>query len=135
MSGPHLLVPGSQNPIASAIRRAIGASDDEPVQFCTPLFDRPAGWPSPAAAPSGFAEFSNLFRMSADKLKALGLGNWDGGLFLFPHEWYEFIPRGFPCEDIMGYVEPFEHGKSDDDKRAGCLSYGVRIGQATDGDE
>ena len=134
MSGPHRLVPGNQNPIAAAIRKAIGACDTEPVLFHTPTFERPVSWPKPAAAPYGFAEFSNLFTMSKEQLKGLGLGCWDGGLFLFPKEWYEFIPNGFPVESISGDVKPFEHGKTNDDIRFGLLSFGVRICPATDGE-
>jgi len=99
MNGPHRLPPGHQNPIAAAIRRAIGVGDDALVAFIAPQFTRPDGWPEPAAAPQGFAEFTNLFKMTRQQLEALGLASFDGGLFLFPAEWYDFIPRRFSDRD------------------------------------
>lgn len=47
------------------------------------------------------------------------------GLFLFPKEWYNYIPAGFKVIDICMNPELFIPGESDDDVRFGCLPYGV----------
>lgn len=133
MTTSKQLPPSWEHPVAAAIREAIGADETERVLVRTPQFTRTPNMPDPAAAPAGWAAFTKLYDLNVAQLKALGCGNWDGGLFLFPSEWYAHIPAGFPVEDINGNVEPFEPGKSDDDIRFGCLPYGVRIGPATDG--
>jgi len=48
-------------------------------------------------------------------------------LWLLPGEWYSSIPRGFGIIDIFGTDETFEPGKTDDDIRFGCLSFGIVI--------
>jgi len=60
-----------------------------------------------------------------------GSALWDGEPlkkgevhFLFPSEWYDFIPAGFPIVDIFGVKAKFEHGSTDNDMRFGCLSFG-----------
>jgi hypothetical protein len=111
--------------LAKAIRKAIGASDGDVIEVVTPQFTRPVDWPQPSEAPTGMAEFVKLFSMTVKQLKELGCGNWDGRLMLFPKEWYSMIPHGFPIEDIMGNVESFVPGGTDDDIRYGFLSYGV----------
>lgn len=73
--------------------------------------------------------------MTGEQLKALGLGCWDGGLYLFPVEWYDHIPHGFPVENISGDVKRFIPGTTPRDPGFGMLAYGVRIGPALDDDE
>jgi hypothetical protein len=50
----------------------------------------------------------------------------DEWIILFPYEWYDIIPDGFMVTGLSGEQYPFEKGKSDDDKRFGCLAYGIR---------
>ena len=50
----------------------------------------------------------------------------DEDVLLFPCEWYDVIPTGYMVTDIFGEAEPFIPGKTDDDKRFGCLSFGIR---------
>ena len=50
----------------------------------------------------------------------------DEDIILFPHEWYNVIPDGFIVTGLYGESYPFKRGKSDDDKRFGCLPYGIR---------
>lgn len=125
----------SENPVASAIRKAIGAGPNDPVSYTSRPRGRKPGWPPVQKAPAGFAEFTKLFDMTEEQLKKLGCGNWDGGLFLFPVEWYDHIPRGFPVETISGSTKPFAPGATPRDAGFGMLAYGVRIGPATDEDE
>lgn len=122
----------SKNLVAAAIRKAIGASDTEPVAFATRDVNRRKGWPPVQKAPAGFAEFTHLFEMTGEQLRQLGCGNWDGGLFLFPQEWYPDIPEGFPVETINGKIVKFVPGKTDNDVGVGMLAYGVRIGPSLD---
>jgi len=126
------LATAAENPVAAAIRRAIGASETEPVAFTHRPISRLPGWPKPTAAPAGFAEFSRLFDMTGEELKALGCGCWDGGLYLFPGEWYDYIPARFPVESTNGTVKKFEHGKTPRDLGFGMLAFGVRIGPGED---
>lgn len=44
--------------------------------------------------------------------------------YLFPGEWYDYIPEGFEVINISGETERFKRGETDDDKRYGCLAYG-----------
>ncbi len=46
--------------------------------------------------------------------------------YLFPAEWYNCIPNGFEVLDIFGMTEKFKKGSSDDDRRFGCLCYGIK---------
>jgi hypothetical protein len=132
---PKKLPHASDNPAAAAIRRAIGAGPTDPVAYSMRPRDRHPSWPAPAQAPAGFAEFAKLFEMSGEQLRALGCGCWDGGLYLFPVEWYDYIPTGFPIENLFGDVKKFEHGVTPRDPGFGLLSCGVRIGPALDGED
>lgn len=129
---PKRLPHSAQNPVAAAIRKAIGAGDTDQISYAARPPDRHPSWPKPAHAPAGFAEFTKLFDMTDEQLVTLGCGCWDGGLFLFPAEWYDYIPTGFPVESIGGEVEKFEHGVTPSDTGFGLLAYGVRVGPATD---
>lgn len=62
----------------------------------------------------------------------------DEDVILFPYEWYDIIPEGFMVTNIWGELEPFILGESDNDKRFGCLAYGIRrlgevLGEVNDG--
>lgn len=46
-------------------------------------------------------------------------------VLLFPHEWYGLIPDGFMVTGLNGERYAFKKGVSDDDKRFGCLPYGI----------
>jgi hypothetical protein len=73
-------------------------------------------------------DFANLSLKDDAELKALGCCIWDnddnGTTWLFPKEWYAFIPDGLPVLDINGETESFKSGVTDDDYRFGCLSFG-----------
>lgn len=47
-------------------------------------------------------------------------------IWLFPSEWYEVIPEGFPSIDIFGVETPFKNGIASKDTRFGCLGYGIK---------
>jgi hypothetical protein len=50
----------------------------------------------------------------------------DECVWLFPAEWYNIIPDKFIVTGLYGESYPFEKGKTDDDRRFGCLAYGIR---------
>jgi len=90
---------------------------------------RRPGQTAPACVPE---DFEALRGMTKTQLAELGMQTWetrdDGtSLMLFPVEWYQHIPNGYVLESIMGTVEPFELGKTDDDTRSGVLAYGIRV--------
>ena len=66
---------------------------------------------------------------SHDQLIKAGCRVWDDTkrgtiLYLFPGEWYNSIPQGFPLVTVNGDKIKFDHGKTDDDIRYGVLAYG-----------
>jgi len=131
-----MLVSASQSPEAAAIRKAIGAGPDEPVEVTTPQFERTAGMPKPSQAPTSRAGWEKLRSKSAEELWRLGFGRWGNVdesdpaspmLMLIPGEWYQAIPSGFRVTDINGYAEGFVAGVVDDDIRFGCLPYGIPV--------
>lgn len=125
-----------ENPIAAAIRRAIGATDTECIGVVTPQFERGPGEPTPGPAPADFAAFESLRGCPETMLRSLGMGVWgrqeraDGTEFgpvlcLFPGEWYKHIPAGLEVVDINFQRDKFVPGETDNDIRFGCLAYGV----------
>lgn len=127
----------SESKLAGKVRKAIGAGPDEEVAVMTPQFTRPPGEPEPLQPPAGKAGFDGLKDLSDKALQKLGMRRWgreheDGKgkewgklLWLFPAEWYDSIPEGYPIVDIMFREERFVRGKTDNDIRFGCLAYGI----------
>jgi hypothetical protein len=89
----------------------------------------------PPSTPEGWAALGAL---PAERKAALGLRRFgreegpdgeelpDGRmLWVFPGEWYDRIPDGLEVVDIFFRREAFRRGVSDDDRRFGCLAYGV----------
>jgi hypothetical protein len=99
----------------------------EGCTFVIPQFDRinklEFEW-----KPQNEKEFMSIVEKAPyDILKGLGFSKWDeDGLILFPAEWYDIIPDGFIVTDIFGEQESFKNGETDDDKRFGCLSFGIK---------
>jgi len=78
----------------------------------------------PGKPPKDKKFFDSLKNVPEKTLIQLGLRQWKRGHWLYPGEWYDSIPEGYPVVDIFGETELFEHGKTDDDIRFGCLAYG-----------
>ena len=114
---------------AKAIRDALGVGDYDKVRVITPQFDRDDG-KTVTYIPKTVEEFDGLKKAPDDILADIGLGKWDRDAhsihWLFPAEWYDHIPEGYPILSIMGDEAKFEKGKTDNDKRCGCLSFGFR---------
>lgn len=65
-------------------------------------------------------------------LRDFGLKVWGSlddntDLWAFPVWMYEMVPDGYKVTDIFGDEEEFKHGKTDDDQRCGCLSFGFAL--------
>lgn len=99
-----------------------------PVKIMTPQFERTNGI-TPVIPDGGIKFFDMLKSLEPEILKAIGLQEWDKGHWLYPVEWYDFIPNGYIVTDINNEDEPFVHGETDDDIRFGCLAYGFKIKQ------
>lgn len=112
---------------AADLEKALGLKPSEKLEIVTPQFTRTDGR-LVTYRPRTVREFDALKLMDEQSLKDAGCGIWnkEGGKthWLYPHEWYDFIPDGYEITDICGNVEPFEKGKTDDDIRYGCLAYG-----------
>lgn len=123
----------SEDPVAAEIREAIGAGPDEPVTVIGPQFERARGATTPAPPPTDWEALRGMSRVA---LRELGCRTWNDPtepddefdglcLMLFPWEWYSSIPVGFVVTTINNKDRTFAPG--DDDQRAGCLSYGVKV--------
>ena len=112
---------------ADKLREAIGVKDGEKIQLLSPQFDREDGRKI-TYFPSTFEEYEFLKEFSEANLKKLGCQVWDKEddktYWLYPHEWYNYIPDGLEVTDIFGEKEVFQKGVTDDDKRFGALSFG-----------
>lgn len=123
-----LLKLGDTNPLAKQIRDAIGVGPYDEVEVQTPQFERTDGRRI-VYLPNTTEQYDRLKTLKPDMLKELGLLPWDeNGLWLFPGEWYDYIPNGYEVTVIGDFpytTELWERGKSDDDIRFGCLAYGI----------
>ena len=116
---------GDTSELAKVVRDAIGVGPYDEVEVATPQFKRTDGR-KVTYFPSSPNQFEHLKTLKPEVLKALCMAQWDEkGLWLFPGEWYEFIPEGFVVTDINYKTEPFKKGATDDDIRFGCLAYGI----------
>lgn len=81
--------------------------------------------------PESYAEFLQIINKAPiDILLGFGFlpsicGGQYVGLLLFPAEWYGIIPDGFIVTGIAGNTGPFKRGYTSQEKRNGCLSYGI----------
>lgn len=125
------LKPGDESELAARIREPIGVGPFEPVEVVTPQFERTDGrkvyW-----CPSSAEELDKVREAPRELLRNMCLSPWNSPLehpekmvlWLYPGEWYEHIPAGYPIVDICDQREKFEPGVTDDDIRFGCLAYG-----------
>jgi hypothetical protein len=107
---------------------AMGLQPGDKVRVITPQFDREDG--TTVLVP-GDLDWKNIDKLSETTLKELGLRKWDEPdangmvLWLFPAEWYDYIPDGVEVVTISNRREVFKRGETDDDRRYGMLAYGV----------
>lgn len=111
---------------AQKIKDAIGVKDGEAVHFEHPQFQRTDGvTPARVDVP-----LVHLPLFSDEALLAMGCCKWDEidgegqTLWLYPAEWYDFIPDGTDIVSIFGERKKFKRGETDNDTRFGMLAYG-----------
>ena len=124
----HELQYGDVSPLAKRIREALGVGDYDSVRVLLPQFDRTDGR-KVFYFPQTVQEFDRLKKTPAAILQDIGLDKWTGreGLWchwLYPAEWFDCIPDGYPVTDITGKKERFTRATADDDRRFGMLAYG-----------
>jgi hypothetical protein len=111
---------------AEELKEALGVKDGDSVRIMTPQFERTDG----LEVPLPLIDFARLPTLSEKTLKAIGCQKWDDPdkegnvLWLFPYQWYDYIPSGTPIISISGQQELFERGITDNDMRFGALAYG-----------
>ncbi len=115
---------GDVSEVAKQIRKAIGVGDFEAVQCILPQFDRTDGR-IVSIMPPDAAWIDTLKKAPRDILADLGLQCWEKNLWLFPYEWYAYIPDGYEVVDINFDAECFCKGETDNDIRLGALSFGI----------
>lgn len=121
------LAKGTDSELAKKIRELIGVNDFEDVEVQTPQFDRTDG-KRPFYYPKTVEEYDKLKECPKDLLIEMCCSIWEKNNktehWLFPGEWYDWIPDNYPIVDIFGNIEKFKYGETDDDTRYGCLPYG-----------
>jgi hypothetical protein len=109
----------------------LGIEPGEKVEILTPQFKREykleIDW-----KPESVYEFNEVKKFPSELLLKMGVRKWsenkDTGeiIYIYPGEWYNLIPEGYPIVDINDEEELFNKEKTDDDIRFGCLAYGFK---------
>ncbi len=120
----NLLAFGDTNPIAKKIRELLSVGDFEEVGVVLPQFERIDG-KEITYVPTTIAEYDALKNAPGNILKDIGLGQWDDKIWLYPVEWYDYIPEGYEVVFISGESEKFQKGVIDNDRRYGCSAFGL----------
>lgn len=106
---------------------ALGVSPGEKLEILTPQFERNDGVVV-RYCPHTLEEYAALPTYSESTLKKMGCRIWDKKgntvLWLFPKEWYDYIPDGLEITTISNKRKQFVKGKTSDDIRFGLLAYG-----------
>ncbi|HDY66219.1 MAG TPA: hypothetical protein ENH85_00355 [Candidatus Scalindua sp.] len=122
-----IILDASDDSFIDDLTRAMDIKPDDKINIITPQFERTDGRVI-LYLPNTPAEYEALKKMSEENLRKMGCQLWDNenGVkhWLYPHEWYGYIPNGTEIINISGKKELFEQGKTDDDIRFGALSYG-----------
>ena len=79
--------------------------------------------------PNSLEAYASLPEMTPEELDKLGLHRWETKPavsihWLYPLEWYDYIPDGLEIVSILGKVTEFEHGMTDKDDRGGAMAFG-----------
>ena len=127
----HELKYSDESELVRALRKAIGVGDYETVKVTLSQFERIDNQ-TIKYFPKTKEEYDNLKKVPHELLLDIGLGAWEKGHYLYPAEWYDYIPEGYEVVFIDGRTGKFQRGITDDDRRFGCLPYGF-IKEAADG--
>lgn len=122
-----VMLDASSESFIDDLKKSLGLADGETLQIITPQFTRTDGRKI-VYRPSTEREYNALKLMEPDNLKDIGCQIWkhEGAKthWLYPSEWYDSIPNGYPITFIDGETLPFECGETDDDIRFGALAFG-----------
>lgn len=118
-----------ESELAAKVRELIGVGPEEPVEISLcPHMKRPDGRenipiPNP---PDRLSFFESLREAPEWVLEHYGLQRWgEHGLWLFPVEWFDYIPKGFEVMNIFGEVGPFDPDDFVKEARFGALPFGI----------
>jgi hypothetical protein len=109
------------------VNAAVGLQHGDKLEIVMPQFHRTddVQVSAPNLTPD---EWNNLGKLSLARVRQMGFQVWDddakGIHWLFPAEWYDYIPNGTKVVDINGNEEVFVRGETDNDMRFGALSFG-----------
>lgn len=122
-----VMLDASDPDFIAKLSAAIGVRPGEKLNLILPQFDRTDGR-IVTYLPRTPEEYAALKLLDPESLKKIGCQMWDEQdgetTWLFPHEWYNYIPNGTTIVDINGDVEEFKNGETDDDMRFGALAFG-----------
>ena len=75
--------------------------------------------------------FNEVKNLPKETLHALGCRHFNttkhGELWLFPGEWFAYLPPGLEITNIFGITGTFNPDTTDSDTRMGCLAFGVML--------
>lgn len=103
------------------------ADENGTIHITGPQFERTDGIKPIQLYPNENESFFDALKsMPHETLIQIGLQLWEEGHYLYPAEWYDFIPDGYMVDSILGNQKPFKHGETDNDMRFGALSFGFK---------
>jgi hypothetical protein len=109
------------------LSQALGIKDGDIINIATPQFKRTDGRII-TYFPDTIEEYGALKNLDDETLVKIGCQKWDiengETHWLYPLQWYSFIPEGLVVVNLMGKEAIFKVGISDDDERFGALPYG-----------
>jgi hypothetical protein len=112
---------------AEKLRQALDIPEGQLVEFMTPQFTRTDG-KTIRYYPNTIAEYEALPKLDPRILQEIGCQIWDveDGVttWLFPQEWFPYIPEGLLVTDINGEQEAFVRATAEDDCRFDALAFG-----------
>jgi len=114
---------GDDDEIVRRIRELIGVGPNEPVEVLCSQCERNGR--TVYYTPRTEAEFDKLKTAPESLLIDMCLVKCEDGHYLYPGEWFDYIPEGYEVVDIHGEKIPFSK-KLSDDIRFGCLAYGFK---------
>ena len=122
-----LMLDANDKDFIDNLLKALDIKEGDILNITTPKFARIDGRII-SYAPQTLEEYEALKLMTPENLEKVGCQVWEKTQetihWLYPVEWYGYIPEGLQVVNICGDTEKFRKGFSDDDKRFGALAYG-----------
>ena len=109
------------------LRAALGMKEGDELRAAYPIFNRTDDV-IVSYIPNTEQEYDALGLLSDESLEKIGCQLWEDkghqALWLFPMQWYEDIPEGYPVVTIMDERKPFKLSEMSCDARGGALAFG-----------